>query len=78
MSKKEKVQAIKELATEDKAKLLSADEMKFLDDRGYNISIFLNSHSAITIYSDETAEAQKILRAIAAKLNRKIISFKGE
>jgi len=78
MSKKEKIQTVKELAASEKRKLLTDKEIKILKGKGYDLPIFLNSHSALTIFSDDSEEVKQTLLNIAERLNRKIIMFKGD
>ena len=77
MSKKEKVQTIKEMAAQKKRKLLTEKEIKILKGKGYDINSFLQGHGPLTIFDDDSDQDKQNLQSIAEKLNRKIISFKG-
>lgn len=75
MSKKEKIEAIKELAASKRRKLLTDKEIKLLKEKGYNLPIFLQSNGTITMHSNETQENKEIITGIARKLDRRIIQF---
>jgi hypothetical protein len=73
MMKKEKIKTIKEMAGQKKAPLLTEKEIKALQECGYNVPIFLNSHGPITLHTDN--KNIDILSGIAKKLDRRIIRF---
>jgi len=75
MSKKEKIETIKEMAGTKKIKLLTDKEISLLDKMGYNISLFVNSIGPITIFTETDKDDAATLEAIAKKLDRRIIRF---
>lgn len=77
MRKTEKIQTIKEMATEKKESRLSKEELKLIKSRGFSIAMFLASHCAISIFTDDSKETVQALEGIARKLDRRIIKFEA-